>query len=123
MKKYLSTIVMLCVAALCQAQTATAIFDKMVSTFKASGTVSASYSMNGSKGTIVMQGAKFRILAGDDSGPAKAVHTLPRLSVPFIKGNVRNRSGLYRIDLLQKLIGKRADDQLCEQVSRYGAVH
>ena len=65
MKKYLSTIVMLCVAALCQAQTATAIFDKMVSTFKASGTVSASYSMNGSKGTIVMQGAKFRILAGD----------------------------------------------------------
>lgn len=64
MKKLFSLIFILAALSV-QAQNATTIFDKMVSTFKASGTVSASYSMNGSKGTIVMQGAKFRILAND----------------------------------------------------------
>lgn len=64
MKKLFSLIFILAALSV-QAQNATAIFDKMVSTFKASGTVSASYSMNGSSGTIVMQGAKFRILAND----------------------------------------------------------
>ena len=64
MKKLFSLIFILAALSV-QAQNATAIFDKMVSTFKASGTVSASYSMNGSKGTIVMQGVKFRILAND----------------------------------------------------------
>jgi len=49
----------------CQAQTATQIFDKTVSAFRNAGTVSASYSMRGSHGTIVMQGSKFRILANN----------------------------------------------------------
>ncbi|MBQ5467166.1 MAG: hypothetical protein IIT60_07925, partial [Muribaculaceae bacterium] len=64
MKKLFSLIFILAAISV-QAQNATAIFNKVVSTFKASGTVSASYSMNGSKGTIVMQGTKFRILAND----------------------------------------------------------
>ncbi len=53
------------VALACQAQTATQIFDKTVSAFRAAGAVSASYSMSGSRGTIVMQGSKFRILASN----------------------------------------------------------
>ncbi len=48
-----------------QAQTATAIFSKTLSTFKAAGVVSAGYSMGSSKGTIVMNGSKFRVLAND----------------------------------------------------------
>ena len=65
MAKKLLSLIFLLVACSAQAQNATAVFDKMVAAFKAGGTISASYSMNGSKGTIVMQGAKFRILAND----------------------------------------------------------
>ena len=65
MTKKLLSLIFLLVACSAQAQNATAVFDKMVAAFKAGGTMSASYSMNGSKGTIVMQGAKFRILADD----------------------------------------------------------
>ena len=65
MTKKLLSLIFLLVACSAQAQNATAVFDKMVAAFKAGGTISASYSMNGSKGTIVMQGAKFRILADD----------------------------------------------------------
>jgi outer membrane lipoprotein-sorting protein len=65
MTKKLLSLIFLLVACSAQAQNATAVFDKMVAAFKAGGTISASYSMNGSKGTIVMQGAKFRILAND----------------------------------------------------------
>ena len=65
MAKKLLSLIFVLVACSAQAQNATAVFDKMVAAFKAGGTISASYSMNGSKGTIVMQGAKFRILAND----------------------------------------------------------
>ena len=65
MTKKLLSLIFLLVACSAQAQNATAVFDKMVAAFKAGGTMSASYSMNGSKGTIVMQGAKVRILADD----------------------------------------------------------
>ncbi len=63
--KKLFSLILIFAAISVQAQNATAVFDKMVAAFKAGGTISASYSMNGSKGTIVMQGAKFRILAND----------------------------------------------------------
>ncbi|MBO4815079.1 MAG: outer-membrane lipoprotein carrier protein LolA [Muribaculaceae bacterium] len=65
MAKKLLSLIFVLVACSAQAQNATAVFDKMVAAFKAGGTISANYSMNGSKGTIVMQGAKFRILAND----------------------------------------------------------
>ena len=65
MCKKIFSLLLLFVAMACQAQTATQIFDKTVSAFRNAGTVSASYSMRGSHGTIVMQGSKFRILANN----------------------------------------------------------
>ena len=65
MKKILSIMLLLLATFTMQAQTATAIFSKTLSTFKAAGVVSAGYSMGSSKGTIVMNGSKFRVLAND----------------------------------------------------------
>lgn len=64
MRKFLSFILIL-TAFLGQAQTASTIFSKTVAAYRAAGTVSASYSLAGSKGSIVMSGVKFRILASD----------------------------------------------------------
>lgn len=56
---------LLMVAMCCQAQNATQIFDRTVAAYKAAGAVSANYSMGSSRGTIVMKGSQFRILANN----------------------------------------------------------
>ena len=56
---------MLLVAMCCQAQNATTVFNKTVAAYKAAGAISASYTMGSSKGTIVMKGNQFRILANN----------------------------------------------------------
>ncbi len=65
MKKFFFILLLVVATWSAQAQNATAIFNKVVADYKASGTVSASYTMAGSKGTIVMSGSKFRVLAGN----------------------------------------------------------
>lgn len=63
--KRLLTLILLATALLCHAENATSIFNKTVNAFSKAGTVSATYSMGSSRGTIVMSGNKFRILASD----------------------------------------------------------
>ncbi|MDO4510714.1 MAG: LolA-like putative outer membrane lipoprotein chaperone [Bacteroidales bacterium] len=65
MKKFITMALALMVAMCCQAQNATQIFDRTVAAYKAAGAVSASYSMGASRGTIVMKGSQFRILANN----------------------------------------------------------
>lgn len=64
-RKFITILAIVACAITGQAQNATAIFNKVVQTYRNSGTISASYSTSGSRGTIVMQGSKFRVLAGD----------------------------------------------------------
>lgn len=65
MKKLMTMAMLLMVAMCCQAQNATQIFDRTVAAYKAAGAVSANYSMGSSRGTIVMKGSQFRILANN----------------------------------------------------------
>lgn len=64
-KKFTLTLAAVILAVTCQAQNASAIFNKVVQTYKGSGTISATYRTGGSTGNIVMQGTKFRVLAGN----------------------------------------------------------
>ncbi len=62
-KKILSTLLLCIVAIAAQAQSATTIFNNTVNAYKKAGAVSATYTMAGGSGTIVMKGSQFRILS------------------------------------------------------------
>ncbi len=64
MKKILLLIAMM-TATLCQAQNASAIFNRTIAAYQKAGAVSANYAMGSSHGTIVMKGSQFRILANN----------------------------------------------------------
>ena len=65
MKRFFTWAMLLLAVGCCHAQNATQIFDRTVAAYKAAGAVSANYTMGSSKGTIVMKGNQFRILANN----------------------------------------------------------
>ena len=69
MNKTLSTLTLLLLAIAVQAQTPQQMLDRAIAAMKSAGTISANYKLKSSQGsnsgTIIMAGAKYRIVSGD----------------------------------------------------------